>query len=97
LIRLPVTGFKRIQRAVLVSLWDRSPFEQPGRLLPQPAFTGLGIALSIGLDSQTQAGVFTDRTNFAHGAKPKNTPSEELSPGQQGVGTAGVLWKESEK
>jgi hypothetical protein len=52
---------------MLISLWDRSPFEELGRLLLQPAFTGLGIALPIRLNNQTQAGVFTDRTNIAHG------------------------------
>jgi hypothetical protein len=51
----------------------------------QAAFTGLGVALPIRLDNQTQAGVFTDRTDFDHGDMSKTTPSAAPSPGQRSV------------
>jgi hypothetical protein len=51
----------------------------------QAAFTRLGIAFAIRLDNQTQAGVFTDRTNFGHGGMSKITPSAAPSPGQRSV------------
>ncbi len=82
---------------MLVSLWDRSPFEQPGRLQLQPAFARLGVAFPIRLDNQTQAGVFTDRTNCGHeGYAPNYSKRGPLARAAE-CGTDGVLWKESEK
>ena len=88
LIGLPVAvegTIKALQAAMFVSLWDRSPFEQPGCLQLQAAFTRLGIAFPIRLDNQTQAGVFTNRTNIAHGVLPQNTLRKVPSPEQRSV------------
>jgi hypothetical protein len=82
---------------MLVSLGDGSAFEQPGRLQLQPAFAGLGITLPIRLDNQTQAGVFTKGTDFAHGGYAQKYSKEGTLARAAACGMAGVLWKESEK
>jgi hypothetical protein len=56
---------------MLISFRDRGPIQQPGRLQLQATFARLGIPFTVGLDDQTQAGVFTDGTEFAHGTKAK--------------------------
>ena len=46
----------------------------------QAAFAGLRIAIPIGFNNQTQAGVFTEGTDCGHGAMPQNTLSRPPSP-----------------
>ena len=97
-IGLPVAvewTVEALQAAVFISFWDRGPFEQPGCLLLQAAFTGLGIALAIRLDNQTQAGVFTDRTNFAHGDYAQKYSTEDPFARAEGCGRTAFCGKKA--
>jgi hypothetical protein len=75
---------------MLISFWDRGPIQQPGRLHLQATFAGLGIAFTIRLDNQTQAGVFTNGAEFAHGTMA-NLP--EATAARQDSGR----WKSGKK